>query len=113
MPTVELFVNRKIEWFENGGPQDAYIAKDCLIRGWDDPLKGELGLASHYLLTSYRVSSKRVYAFVFQISRPPRGLEIPSWTIFNSPFYVDFLLTGRQLKKSVREVICLGSIFLG
>ena len=36
------------------------------------------------------MSSKGVYAFDFQISRPPRGLEIPSWAIFNSPFSVDF-----------------------
>ena len=38
----------------------------------------------------YRVSSKGVYAFVFRISRLPRGLETPSWAIFNSPFCVDF-----------------------
>ena len=42
------------------------------------------------LCRSYRVSSKGVYAFVFRISRLLRGLEIPSWAIFNSPFCVDF-----------------------
>ena len=39
---------------------------------------------------SYRVSGKTVNAFVFQISQPPLGLKIPSWTIFNSLFHVDF-----------------------
>ena len=38
----------------------------------------------------YRVSSKRVYAFAFKISWLPRGLENPSWAIFNSPFCLDF-----------------------
>ena len=38
---------------------------------------------------SYRVSGKTVNTFVFRISRLPRGLEIPSWTFFNSPFSVD------------------------
>ena len=36
------------------------------------------------------MSSKGVYAFVFRISRLPRGQEIPSWAIFNSPFSVAF-----------------------
>ena len=39
--------------------------------------------------TKYRVSTKTVYTFVFWISRLPRGVEIPSWTFFNSPFRVD------------------------
>ena len=34
----------------------------------------------------YRVSHKTVSTFVFWISRFPWGLEIPSWTFFNSPF---------------------------
>ena len=38
----------------------------------------------------YRVSSKTVVTFVFWISRLPRGLKIPYWTFFNSPFRVDF-----------------------
>ena len=37
----------------------------------------------------YRVSTKTVYTFVFRISRLPRGVEISSWTFFNSPFRVD------------------------
>ena len=36
-----------------------------------------------------RVSSKTVYTFIFLISRPPRSLEILSWTFFNSSFRVD------------------------
>ena len=36
------------------------------------------------------MSSKTVYAVVFRISLPLRGLEVPSWAIFNSPFCVDF-----------------------
>ena len=28
--------------------------------------------------------------FYFLMTRLPRGLEIPSWTFFNSPFCVDF-----------------------
>ena len=39
---------------------------------------------------SFRVSQKTVPTFVLWISRLPRGLEIPSWTFFNSPFCVDF-----------------------
>ena len=42
------------------------------------------------IIGNYRVSSKGVYAFVFQISRPARGLEIPSWSIFHSPFCLDY-----------------------
>ena len=38
----------------------------------------------------YRVSTKTVYTFVYWISRLPTGLEIPSWTFFNSPFCLDF-----------------------
>ena len=38
----------------------------------------------------YRVSLKTVATFVSWISQLPRGLEIPSWTFFNSPFFVDF-----------------------
>ena len=44
----------------------------------------------HFLLENYRVSRKTLDLFVFWISRLPRGLEIPSWTFFNSPFRVDF-----------------------
>ena len=42
------------------------------------------------LRTIYRVSRKTLATFVFWISRLPRGLEIPYWTFFNSPFPVDF-----------------------
>ena len=38
----------------------------------------------------YRVSLKTVAIFIFWISRLPRGLDIPCWTFFNSPFCVDF-----------------------
>ena len=38
----------------------------------------------------YRVSLKTVATFIYWISRLPRGLEIPSWTFFNSPYCVDF-----------------------
>ena len=41
-------------------------------------------------LQNYRVSRKTLATFVFWISRLPRGLEIPYWTFFNSPFCVDF-----------------------
>ena len=39
---------------------------------------------------NYRVSHNTVSTFVFWISRLPRGLEIPFWTFFNSPFCADF-----------------------
>ena len=46
------------------------------------------------LLQWYQVQTKYYItgcpAKAFGISRPPRGLEIPSWAIFNSPFCVDF-----------------------
>ena len=38
------------------------------------------------VLTYYRVSHNIVFTFIFLITRLPRGLEIPSWTFFNSPF---------------------------
>ena len=38
----------------------------------------------------YRVSLKTVATFIYWISWLPRGLEIPSWTFFNSPFCVHF-----------------------
>ena len=38
----------------------------------------------------YRVCHNIVYTFVFWIYQLPRGLQIPSWTFFNSPFCVDF-----------------------
>ena len=37
-----------------------------------------------------RVSHNTVSTFVFGIFQFPRGVEIPSWTFFNSPFCVDF-----------------------
>ena len=46
---------------------------------------------------TYRVSRKTGNAFVFWISRLPRGLKISSWTFFNSPFHVDF--------KNIRDFI--------
>ena len=39
---------------------------------------------------SYRVSHNIVSTFVLLNSRPPKHLEVPSWTFFNSPFCVDF-----------------------
>ena len=36
--------------------------------------------------TIYRVSRKTLLL----ISRPPKHVEVPSWTFFNSPFRVDF-----------------------
>ena len=39
---------------------------------------------------TYRVSLKTVATFISSISRLPRGLEILSWTFFNSPYLVDF-----------------------
>ena len=38
----------------------------------------------------YRVSHNIVPTFVLVISWPPKHLEDPSWTFFNSPFRVDF-----------------------
>ena len=40
--------------------------------------------------SSYRVSHNIVSTFLLLISRPPKHLEVPSWTFFNSPFRVDF-----------------------
>lgn len=40
-------------------------------------------------ILSYRVSGKTVNAFISLISWLSRGLEIPSWTMFKSPFHVD------------------------
>ena len=37
---------------------------------------------------TYRVSQKNGNPHFWQISQLPRNLEIPSWTIFNSPFNV-------------------------
>ena len=46
------------------------------------------------------MSHKTGNAFIFWISRLPRGLKISSWTFFNSPFHVDF--------KNIRDfIICL------
>ena len=42
-----------------------------------------------YLLY-YRVSHNIVYTFLLLISRPPKHVEVPSWTFFNSLFRVDF-----------------------
>ena len=39
---------------------------------------------------SYRVSKKNRPTLVLQISQLSRGLEIPFWTFFNSPFHVEF-----------------------
>ena len=36
------------------------------------------------------MSQNTVPTFVFWISRLPRGLEIPSWAIFNSSLFLDF-----------------------
>ena len=38
----------------------------------------------------YRVSQKKRPTLVLLISQLSRGLEIPSWTFFNSPFRVEF-----------------------
>ena len=43
-----------------------------------------------WLMPKYRVSHNTVSTIVFWISQLPRGLEIPSWTFFNSPSHVDF-----------------------
>ena len=39
---------------------------------------------------SYRVSHNIVYTSVLLVSWPPKHVEVPSWTFFNSPFRVDF-----------------------
>ena len=41
-------------------------------------------------ILSYRVFTKTVSTFVFWIYRLPKGLDIPSWTFFNTPYRVDF-----------------------
>ena len=41
-------------------------------------------------VTKYRVSLKTVPTSVLWISQLPYGLEISSWTFFNSPFRVEF-----------------------
>ena len=61
------------------------------------PNSTQIKLATYKNMSSYRVSRKTGNAFVFWISRLPRGLEISSWTFFNSPFHVDF--------KSIRDFI--------
>ena len=38
----------------------------------------------------YRVSHNIVSPFLLLISLPPKHLEVPSWTFFNSPFNIDF-----------------------
>ena len=38
---------------------------------------------------SYRVSQKKRPTLVLLISQLSSGLEIPSWTFFNSPFRVE------------------------
>ena len=43
----------------------------------------------HFLWTKYRVSQKKVSLRFCIISRPPRGLEIPSLTFFYRLFCVD------------------------
>ena len=79
-----------------------------------------LSLDQLKLATNYRVSTKTVYTFVFRISWLPRGVEISSWTFFNSPFRVDFkisnfLLFGeiwtKILAKYYRENILKVNIF--
>ena len=49
-----------------------------------------LSLSALIKCSWYRVSHNTVYTFVFWISWLPIGIEIPSWTFFNSPFRVDF-----------------------
>ena len=39
---------------------------------------------------TYRVSRNIVPTFVLLTSWPPKHIEIPSWTFFNSLFYIDF-----------------------
>ena len=69
----------------------------------------------------YRVSSKTCSTFVFWISWLPRGLEIPSWAFFKSPFCVYFkninfiiiwLILTKILPKYNREVILKIKLFL-
>ena len=40
---------------------------------------------------SYRVSHNIVYTIVLLVSWPPKYLEVPSWTFFNSTLRVNFL----------------------
>ena len=48
------------------------------------------GVKKNKDVESYRVSHNIVYTFGLLVSGPPKHLEVPSWTFFNSPFYVDF-----------------------
>ena len=61
--------------------------KHCILHIASYPLH-----LTHCILhiASHRVSHNTVSTFVFLIPWLPRGVEIPSWTFFNSPFCVDF-----------------------
>ena len=69
---------------------------------------------------NYRVSRNSLDLFIFWITRLPRGLEIPSWTFFNSHFRAEskkstFLLFGdiwtEILPKYLEAVILILNIF--
>ena len=75
---------------------------------------------AEFFYVFYRVSSITGSTFVFLISLLPIGLEIPSWSFFNSPLYIDFeninfLLIGetwiKLFQKYYRDVILKVKIF--
>ena len=45
----------------------------------------------HRTKSEYQVSKKKRPTLVLLISQLSRGLEIPTWTFFNSPFRVEIL----------------------
>ena len=76
------------------------------------------GVNIEYKITVYRVYLETVATFGSRISRLPRGLEIPSWTFFNSPFCVDFkyinfsIVCNKIFQKYDGEVILKVNMFL-
>ena len=61
-------------------------------------------------MVTYRVSHNIVPTFVLSISWPPKHLEIPSWTFFNSSFHVDFktihfVMMWRNLHQDIAKIL--------
>ena len=56
------------------------------------PVLNKIGLNIQFLPTvlTYTVSHNIVYTFGLLVSWPPKPLEVPSWTFFNSPLLADF-----------------------
>ena len=78
---VQKNVSQKQFWV-----QKIVVHKKLLVK----KICGPIFSGQNRVSAIYRLSHNIVPTFVLLISQPPKHLEVPSWTFFDSPFNVDF-----------------------